>query len=180
VQADLIRIAISPCSPRLAALGVSHFLVQPGVIPPSACTLKVTTAGSLQPWSRDPPVCPVGVAAAEPRDALDFDYACGAAARLLPAIHGFRFEAPADATKWWGIAVNAAVIARIDCAPRRRTGDRGASDRPPRRLGAGGLRGALPGLPGGVGAPAGKGQKRQRHRERVVDQPYGLMNERPV
>jgi hypothetical protein len=119
VYIDLFRVAISPCSRRLAALGVNHFLVPASAVPPTECSseLSVTQAGELHLWSRKRPVCAIGVAHREPSSALDFDYSCGpeAEARFSPAASGFSISAPGDPSRWFALALNPAVVGSIHC-----------------------------------------------------------------
>ena len=120
IQADLIRLTISPCSARFAALGVNHFLFSPIVEVPAGCAIDfaVSEAGELRLWSRRSPVCPVGVAAGRPASALDFDFSCAThnGAVFRPGIWGFSISAPADPDRSYAVAINPAVIDSIDCA----------------------------------------------------------------
>jgi hypothetical protein len=120
LQGDAFELSISPCSGRLAAVGVNHFLVPASATPPAECAqdLLAVPAGELQLWSRRSPVCAVGVASGVPASALDFDYACRVkdGARFEPGVLGFTFTAPPDASKTWAVALNPAVVDSVECA----------------------------------------------------------------
>ncbi|HET7786410.1 MAG TPA: hypothetical protein VFL36_10585 [Myxococcales bacterium] len=118
VQADLIRVALSPCSPRLAALGVNHFLADEGFDPGPGCAAAWSAqgAGELLLWSRRRPVCAIGVARGSPATALDYDYACPTEARLDADAGGFTLSVPEDPARSWSVAVNEAVIGSVECS----------------------------------------------------------------
>lgn len=79
VQGDVFAVGISPCSARLLALWVNHFLVNPAAALPRECAsdFTVSEAGDLRLWSRRSPVCRFGVARGAFASALGFDYSCG-------------------------------------------------------------------------------------------------------
>src|SRR4029077_4471033 len=85
LQPDSIRVAIDPCSRRLAAFGVNHLLMTPESAPAPACAVEWTSqpVGELRLWSRRAPVCGVGVALGSAKNALDFDYSCPSEAKLV-------------------------------------------------------------------------------------------------
>lgn len=114
---DAIRIAISPCSRRLAALGVNHLLMFPGSAPEAACRSEWTAqpAGDLHLWSRRAPVCAVGVAPGSPGSALDFDYACPGEAKLHAGASAVSIEVPPDPSRSWAVALNSRVVGGIEC-----------------------------------------------------------------
>jgi hypothetical protein len=117
LQADLVRVAISPCSRRVAALGVNHFLAVDRFDPGSDCAPAWSSqaAGELRLWSRRVPVCGVGVASGAPASALDFDYGCPSEARLDAGVSGFSLRVPPDPSRSWAMAVNPAVIGSVEC-----------------------------------------------------------------
>jgi len=117
VQADAIRVAIPPCSRRLAALGVNHLLMEAGSAPEPACAGEwiPQPAGELRLWTRRTPVCAVGVAPGTPASALDFDYSCPGQARLRTGVSALSIEVPPDPTRSWAVAVNPDVLGTIDC-----------------------------------------------------------------
>jgi hypothetical protein len=116
--ADLLRVAMSPCSPRVAALGVNHLLTDDKFDPGAECAAAWSTqaAGELRFWSRRVPVCGVGVARGAPTSALDFDYGCPSEARLEAGVSGFSLRVPPDPSRSWAMAVNPAVIGSVECA----------------------------------------------------------------
>lgn len=114
---DSIRVFISPCSARLAALGVNHLLAADRFRPPAACEAAWTSrpAGDLRLWSRRVPVCAVGTAHGAPAGALDFDYACPAGARLQQGKAGLALSVPADSGRSWAVAINPAIVGSVEC-----------------------------------------------------------------
>lgn len=114
---DAIRVAISPCSRRIAALGVNHLLTgdsfDPG--PDCASAWSVQPAGELLLWSRREPVCGVGVARGTPAGALDFDYTCPSEGRIDAGAGGFSLRVPPDPSRSWAMAVNPAAISSVEC-----------------------------------------------------------------
>src|SRR5438105_896066 len=98
---DAIRIALSPCSRRLAALGVNHLLMFPESAPEPACASEWApqAAGEVRLWSRRTPVCAVGVARGDPDSALDFDYSCPSEARVHAGASAFSIEVSPDPTR---------------------------------------------------------------------------------
>ncbi|HEY6907739.1 MAG TPA: hypothetical protein VI356_00100 [Myxococcales bacterium] len=117
LQADLVRVAISPCSRRLEALGVNHILAADSFHPGPGCAAAwaVEPAGELRLWSRRVPVCAVGVARGTPASALEFDFGCPGEARLEAGAGGFSLRVPRDPSRSWAMAVNEAVIGSIEC-----------------------------------------------------------------
>ncbi len=115
---DVIRVAISPCSRRLAALGVNHLLMEADAAPPLACTAEWIQhpAGQLRIWSRRMPVCAVGVADGAPASAVDYDYACPSHATFASSAAGFSIEVPADAVRSWAVSLNPAIVGAVDCS----------------------------------------------------------------
>ena len=118
VQPDAIRVAIPPCSRRLAALGVNHLLMEPGSAPEPACAGEwiPQPAGELRLWSRRTPVCAVGVARGTPASALEFDYSCPSEGRFRAEVSALVIEVPPDPTRSWAFAVNPEVLGTIDCS----------------------------------------------------------------
>jgi hypothetical protein len=116
--ADLIRVALSPCSRRLAALGVNHLLTEPraSIDPTCAFDWVGQPAGELQLWTRREPVCPVGMSTSPPVSALEFDYSCAAKAAIETGVGGFSIEVPAGPAGWWSLAINPAVVGAIECS----------------------------------------------------------------
>jgi hypothetical protein len=116
-SADSMRVAISPCSRRLAALGVNHLLADASFQPDPGCAAAWRTepAGELRLWSRRVPVCNVGVARGAPASVLDFDYGCPGHARFEADTSGFSLRVPADPSRSWAMAVNPAVIGSLEC-----------------------------------------------------------------
>jgi len=114
---DVIRVAIAPCSRRLAALGVNHLLMEPDAAPPPACAAEWIQhpAGQLRIWSRRVPVCAVGVADGAPASAVDYDYSCPSQAKLASGAAGFSIEVPADAARSWAVSLNPAVVGAVEC-----------------------------------------------------------------
>jgi hypothetical protein len=116
---DWFKASISPCSTRLAALWVNHFLAPADAALPAECAGEFTVRepGELRLWSRKAPVCRFGVARGNPASALDFDWSCGAAgeARFEPGLAGFNLSVPPDPSRSWAMAFNTGVIERIDC-----------------------------------------------------------------
>ena len=123
--ADVFQAAISPCSPRLAALGVNHVLAPRAAAIPAGCegTFDVRRAGDLQLWSRRRPVGSWGVAAAAtPRGALEFDFSAGAAsgaARVVPRRSGVRIEIPAGERRAVAYPVHLELVDRVRCEGAR-------------------------------------------------------------
>jgi hypothetical protein len=117
---DAFRIAISPCSPRLATLAVNHFLVQPGNEIPAECrdALAVRAAGAMQLWSRRDPAGEFGVAVGVPKTALDFDFSArggGSRARRVPSRTGFVVEVPAEPAASYALATNLSLVEGASC-----------------------------------------------------------------
>ena len=119
---DSVWLFVSPCSDRLAALGVNHFLAYPMDRLPAECAQRFTVrpAGELQLWSRKQPVCTFGVARrTEPvSDALQYDYSCsagGSAARLVPGRSGMTIELPATAGVQYALPFNVSLVDRVTC-----------------------------------------------------------------
>lgn len=120
VQGDVFEVSLSPCSPRLRALWVNHFLVTPAAVLPKECEgdFTVSEAGDLRLWSRRAPVCRFGVARGAPDSALAFDYSCGAqqeGARFEPGLQGFTIAVPPDPSRSWALALDPAVVESIEC-----------------------------------------------------------------
>lgn len=120
VQGDVFAVGISPCSARLAALWVNHFLVNPAAALPRECAsdFTVSEAGDLRLWSRRSPVCRFGVASGAPASALEFDYSCGAqpdGARFEPGLLGFSISVPPDPSRSWAMALDPGVVDSIEC-----------------------------------------------------------------
>jgi hypothetical protein len=121
LSGDAFRVAISPCSPRLATLGVNHFLLPPGIAPPADCrdAFAVRAAGGLQLWSRRQPVGDFGVtAAAAPRSALEFDFSArggGSRARRAPSRDGFVVEVPPEPAASYALATNLSLVDGASC-----------------------------------------------------------------
>ncbi len=115
---DAIRIALSPCSRRLATLGVNHLLMFPGSAPEPGCASEWTSqaAGELRLWSRRTPLCAVGVARGSPASALEFDYSCPGEAKVHAGVAALSIEVPQDPSRSWAFALNSRVIAGIDCS----------------------------------------------------------------
>jgi hypothetical protein len=117
---DVFQAAVSPCSPRLAALGVNHLLTSPEAVLPAGCSaaFEGRRAGSLALWSRREPVGQVGVArGARPASALEFDWSAIAqpGARLEAFRDRLRFDAPGGAGVHYAFAVNVAVVHEVTC-----------------------------------------------------------------
>jgi hypothetical protein len=119
---DSVWLFVSPCSPRLAALGVNHFLAYPGDELPRECAdlFVVRPAGELQLWSRKDPVCPFGVARgpAPVSDPLQFDYACaagGGAARLRSGRGGITVELPGGPGAQYALPLNLSLVDGVNC-----------------------------------------------------------------
>jgi hypothetical protein len=117
-----VWLFVSPCSSRLAALGVNHFLAYPDDRLPAECSnqFAVQVAGGIQLWSRRDAVCGFGVARASafPRSALDYDFSCragGAKARLVPGRSGIVVELPADPGVYYALPLNLSVVDEIRC-----------------------------------------------------------------
>jgi hypothetical protein len=120
IGGDVFQAAVSPCSPRLAALGVNHLLVSPEAALPPDCSaaFERRPAGSLALWSRRAPVGQVGVArGARPASALEFDWAAMAqpGARLEPGRDRLRFTAAGEESVHYAFAVNLAAVEQIAC-----------------------------------------------------------------
>lgn len=120
--ADAIQLGISPCSQRLAALGVNHFLTRHDAKWPSECAdaFQRRRAGDLVLWSRKVPVRDVGVAVHDrPSSALDFDYIAGgasaSAAEVHPARDGLEIEIAPGERRSLAIAMNLGTIGSIHC-----------------------------------------------------------------
>jgi len=102
-----------------AALGVNHLLTSKASRLDESCAREWTAqdAGDLLLWSRRAPVCATGVAPGQPRSALDFDYSCsGENVRTTAGVTAFSIEVPADPSRSWAVALNPAVVSRIECA----------------------------------------------------------------
>jgi len=117
VTADSIQVAISPCSARLAALGVNHLLADEGLDPGPGCATawSVRAAGELRLWSRRKPVCAIGVARGSPAAAMDYDYSCPSEAQFESDASGFTVRVPADPARSWALAVNEGVVGSVQC-----------------------------------------------------------------
>ena len=115
---DLIRVAVSPCSRRLAALGVNHLLTDPQATVDAACAADwvAQPAGDLRLWTRRLPVCAVGVSDRAPVTALDLDYSCAARASIRTGTGGFSVEVPAGPARWWSFAINPALLGAVECS----------------------------------------------------------------
>ena len=115
---DLIRVAVSPCSRRLAALGVNHLLTEPHAALDAACAPEWVTqpAGDVQLWTRRSPLCAVGVSERAPASALDLDYSCAAKASIDAGSGSLTVEVPATPARWWSFAINPAVVGAIECS----------------------------------------------------------------
>ena len=119
---DAVRLFVSPCSSRLAALGVNHFLAYPEDRLPAECAdqFVVQAAGEIQLWSRKDAVCEFGVAraAAFPKTALDYDFSCragGARARLVPHRSSAVVELPAERGIYYALPMNLSLVDEIRC-----------------------------------------------------------------
>jgi hypothetical protein len=119
---DYFQVAISPCSRRLAAVGVNHFVVStPTAVPPEcANAFTVAPAGEVALWSRKEPVCTFGVAKGPrpPASAEDFDFSCkssGNQPRLHLRRRGLDIEAPAEAGVHYAMAVNTSLLGESSC-----------------------------------------------------------------
>jgi len=119
-QGDFFTASISPCSRRLAALWVNHFLTRATDAFPPECAGDFTAgeAGELRLWSRRTPVCRFGVAAGAPSSALDFDYSCAGqgGARFDPGIFGFTVTVPPDPSQSWAVGLDPGVVESIECS----------------------------------------------------------------
>ena len=123
---DAFTVPMSPCSRRLATLGVNHFVGNPGIsaLPP-ACTeaWEQRRAGDLVLWSRRVPVSPVGVATKEgPLGALDFDFdgrLSGAGPRLERHRNGVSIVVPEHWTRPVAFAVNRSLVESVRCRGAR-------------------------------------------------------------
>jgi hypothetical protein len=117
VAGDDIRVAIHPCSPRLAALGVNHLLMGKGSKLEESCAREwdAQDAGDLRLWSRRSPVCAIGVATGMPQSAVEFDFSCGTEAHIHAGISAFSIEVPADPSRSWAVALNPAVVGDLEC-----------------------------------------------------------------
>ena len=119
---DSVWLFVSPCSQRVAALGVNHFLAYPGDRLPDECADRfvVRPAGALQLWSRKDPVCAFGVARgpAPVSDPLRYDYSCaagGAAAHLRPGRGGFTVELSGEPGVQYALPLNVSVVDDVSC-----------------------------------------------------------------
>jgi len=119
---DSVWLFVSPCSQRLAALGVNHFLAYPDDRLPSECAdqFAVRWSGALQLWSRKTPVCAFGVAhgLAPVSDPLQYDYSCaagGAAAHLRPGRSGFTVELSGGPGVQYALPLNVSVVDDVTC-----------------------------------------------------------------
>src|SRR5256885_10773145 len=119
---DSVWLFVSPCSQRLAALGVNHFLAYPDDRLPSDCADRfvVRWSGALQLWSRKNPVCAFGVAhgLAPVSDPLQYDYSCtagGAAAHLRPGRDALTVDLPGDPGVQYALPLNVSVVDRFTC-----------------------------------------------------------------
>ena len=123
VQGDLYELSLSPCSARLAALGVNHLLTRAGVELPGACAgdFEPRVAGEAVLWTRRQPVALAGVArTAAPRTALDFDYGASAAGqpRLDAGRDGLRVLIP-EGGRAIALAINRSVVEGVECEGAR-------------------------------------------------------------
>jgi hypothetical protein len=122
-SADSVWLFVSPCSRRLAALGVNHFLAYPSDALPQECAdqFVVRPSGALQLWSRKDAVCAFGVArsSAPVSDPLRYDYSCkagGATARVRAGRSGFTVELPADPGVQYALPLNVSLVDGVSCA----------------------------------------------------------------
>lgn len=120
---DYIQVAISPCSRRLAALGVNHFVVPATAAVPAECAnaFTVAPAGEVVLWSRKEPVCTFGLATGlrAPLSAEDFEFSCkhsGEQPRFHVRRSGFDIEAPAGAGVHYAIAMNTSLVGKSECS----------------------------------------------------------------
>jgi hypothetical protein len=123
---DAFRMPISPCSERLGALGVNHFLAASGEALPAECAsaFDVVRVGREQLWTRRAPVGPVGAAHGAPASALDFDWSASGAGRrvaLTPGRDRLTVALPAAPGSSFAIAINRSLVDEVVC--------RGASSR---------------------------------------------------
>ncbi len=119
-EGDVVEVSLSPCSARLAALGVNHVLTTADAALPLACaaTFDVRGAGSDLLWSRKIPVGGVGVARGEaPSSALDFDFSVGAAeTRVTRRRDGLDVEVSPGERRAVALPLNLGVVERVTCA----------------------------------------------------------------
>jgi hypothetical protein len=128
MQPDVFRLPVDPCSPRIATLGVNHFLINPEYAKqvPERCARSffVRRAGDLVLWTRQAPVGPVGIARIdEPHTSLDFDFAADAArgVHLEPRRDGLAIDVPAEIRRPVAFAINRSLLERVECARGRVT-----------------------------------------------------------
>jgi hypothetical protein len=117
---DAFRAQISPCSPRLAALGVNHFLARAEDRLPAACAEEFASepAGQIVLWSRRRPVGGVGAAHAAASSALDFDWSASGAGRLMtikPGREGLGVELPAAEGMSFALPINLSIVDEVTC-----------------------------------------------------------------
>jgi hypothetical protein len=115
---DLLNVAVSPCSRRLATLWVNHFLVfRPATIPSEcAADFVVRDVGESRWWSRKVPVNQVGVLSqGAPDSALKFDFRAPNRVSLTRERDGILLEAP-PGSEPFATAVNLSLIDRIHCS----------------------------------------------------------------
>lgn len=127
VAGDAFRVAISPCSARLAALGVNHVLTAPDRAIPIDCreAFERRSAGDLVLWSRRAPVSLFGAWEGDtaPASAVDFDFTRtveGAAA--LPSRDGLTLVVPPKARAAYAYALNLELVDEVRCENARAAG----------------------------------------------------------
>jgi hypothetical protein len=117
---DDVVIPISPCSARLAALGVNHLLLLSDVRP-DTCGDEFETrpAGYLQIWSRRRPVGSVGYSAdRSTSNALAFDYRVGGSGERLvlePGRDRMVVELKGPAEGAYAFPFNLSLVESISC-----------------------------------------------------------------
>ena len=120
---DHFQVAVSPCSRRLAALQVNHFVVSAPTALPSDCSNSFETirAGDVVLWSRKAAVCRFGVARGPrpPESAEEFDYSCRASREGQPRLEvgrlGFDLQAPAGSGIHYAMAINTSILGQVSC-----------------------------------------------------------------
>jgi hypothetical protein len=119
VQGDLYELSLTPCSERLAALGVNHVLVPATAVLPPACAgeFEARPAGRAVLWTRRHPVAAAGVARVPtPSSWREFDYGAGVSG--LPALRAesgaLVVDIPAGG-RGVSVPINRSVVEAVEC-----------------------------------------------------------------